>query len=172
MMKTNDIVTDRLILKSMTLDDCDFAAKLWGDPETGKYLNNPLFETGDDLRKIIFDIDDWEDEYPFIAYDKTTDKPIGTCCVGTEGPEGSWGFGYDIIKELWGNGYATEMANAMIEFAYSLGVRNFYCTVATNNIASCRVLEKCGLKADTSSSFKNHITDEEHKSTIYKMTLK
>ena len=155
-MKTNDIITDRLILKSMTLDDCDFAAELWGDPETGKYLNNPPFKNGAELREMISDIDDWEDEYPFIAYDKLTDKPIGTCCIGTEGPEGSWGFGYDIIKELWGNGYATEMAKAMIEFAYSLGVRNFYCTVASDNIASYRVMEKCGLKADITSSFKNH----------------
>jgi len=113
-----------------------------------------------------------EDEYPFIAYDKLTDKPIGTCCIGTEGPEGSWGFGYDIIKELWGNGYATKMAKAIIEFAYSLGVRNFYCTIATDNIASCRVMEKCGLKADITSSFKNHKTGVEHESTIYKMTLK
>lgn len=171
-MKTNDIITDRLILKSMTLDDCDFAAELWGDPETGQYLNNPPFKNGAELREMISDIDDWEDEYPFIAYDKLTEKPIGTCCIGTEGPEGSWGFGYVIIKELWGNGYATEMAKAMIEFAYSLGVRNFYCTVAADNIASCRVMEKCGLKADITSSFKNHKTGVEHESIIYKMTLK
>lgn len=171
-MKTEDIVTDRLVLRSMTLEDCDFAAKLWGDPETGQYLNNPPFENGSELREMISDLDDWLDEYPFIIYDKSTDIPIGTCCLGTEGPEGCWGFGYDIIKELWGNGYATEAAKAMINFAYSFGVRDFYCTVATENIASCRVMEKCGLKADTTSSFKNHKTDVEHNSTIYKMTLK
>ena len=65
-MKTDDIVTERMILKSMTLDDCDFAASLWGDPETGKYLNNPPYKNGDELRELIFDIDDWQDEYPFI----------------------------------------------------------------------------------------------------------
>jgi len=43
-MKTNDIETERLVLKSMTLDECDFAAKLWGEPETGKYLNNPPYK--------------------------------------------------------------------------------------------------------------------------------
>ena len=170
-MKTNDIITDRLILQSMTLDDCDFAAKLWGDPETGKYLNNPPYKNGDELREIISDIDDWEDEYPFIVYDKITNKPIGTCCIGTEGPEGSWGFGYDVIKELWGKGYATEMAKAMIDFIYLKGVKDFYCTVATENTASCRVMEKCGLKADSKTSFKNHKTRIEHKSTIYTMSL-
>lgn len=171
-MKTEDIVTDRLVLKSMTLEECDFAAKLWGNPETGQYLNNPPCENGNELREIISDLDDLVDEYPFIIYDKSTDKPIGTCCLGPEGPEGCWGFGYDIIKELWGNGYATEVAKAMIDFAYSFEVRDFYCTVATDNIASCHVMEKCGLNADTTSSFKNHKTDVEHNSTIYKMTLK
>ncbi len=71
-----------------------------------------------------------------------TNKPIGTCCIGTEGPDGGW------------------------------GVRDFYCTVATDNIASCRVMEKCGLKPEATGSFKNHNTGVEHESTIYKMKLK
>lgn len=33
-------------------------------------------------------------------------------------------------------------------------------------------MEKCGLKADSTSSFKNDITNVEHKSTIYTMNLK
>lgn len=53
-----------------------------------------------------------------------------------------------------------------------MGVRDFYCTVATDNIASCRVMEKCGLKPEATGSFKNHNTGVEHESTIYKMKLK
>lgn len=60
----------------------------------------------------------------------------------------------------------------MMKFAYSIGVRDFHCTVATDNVASCRVMEKCGLKPVITSSFKNHITGVEHQSTIYKMKLK
>ena len=170
-MKTNDIETERLILRSMTLDDADFAAQLWGDPETGKYLSDPPYKNGNELRELISDIDEWEDEYPFIAYDKITDEPIGTCCIGSEGPENEWGFGYDIRKDLWGKGHATEMGKAMIDFAYSLGIRDFHCTVATENIASCRVMEKCGLQAHHTSSFKKRGTDIEYTATIYKLHL-
>lgn len=170
-MKTNDIITDRLILRSMTLDDVDFLAKLWNEPEVSKYLNVQAYKDSDELRDQLGDMDEWEDEYPFIAYDKITNKPIGTCSAATEGPKGSWGIGYDITKELWGNGYATEMASAMIDFIKSLGVREFYCTVAIENIASCRVMEKCGLKVEETSSFKNHKTGVDHKSYIYKMSL-
>lgn len=170
-MRTNDIMTDRLILKQMTLGDVEFLAKLWNDPEVGKYLNIPPYENTDDLKEVLGDIDDWDDEYTFIAYDKITNKPIGTCSVAAEGPEGSWGFGYDVTRELWGKGYATEMANAMIDFIYSMDIRDLYCTVATENLASCRVLEKCGLKATNTSSFRNHRANIVLKSTIYKMNL-
>lgn len=171
-MKTNDITTDRLILKSMTIDDVDFLAKLWNEAEVAKYLNVPPYKDSNELREILGDMEDWEDEYPFIAYDKITSKPIGTCSAAAEGPGGSWGFGYDVTKELWGNGYATEMAQAMIGFIYSLGIRDFYCIVATENIASCRVMEKCGLKAGGTSSLKNHKTDVIYDSIIYRMNSK
>lgn len=170
-MKTNDIITNRLILKSMVVEDVEFLAKLWKEPEVGKYLNVPAYRNVDELKEILGDIDDWEDEFTFIAYDKITKKPIGTCSVAAEGPEGSWGLGYDVIRELWGNGYGTEMANAMIDFIYSLGIRDLYCIVATENLASCRVLEKCGLKASSTSSFKNHRDNLVLESTIYRMCL-
>ena len=78
-MKTKDIETERLILRSMTLDDADFAAMLWGDPENGKYLADQPYKNGDELRKVIYDIDEWEDEYPFIAVCKNTGEPVATC---------------------------------------------------------------------------------------------
>ena len=171
LMKTNDIETERLIIRSMTLDGADFAAKLWGDPETGKYLADPPYKNGDELREIISDIDEWEDEYPFIAYDKNTGDPIGTCSVGVEGSPTQWGFGYDVRKDLWGEGYATEMVMAMIDFAHSLGIRDFQGTVATENVASCRVMEKCGLRAHHTNSFKKQGTDIEYQATIFRLHL-
>ena len=171
-MKTQELITRRMVLRSMTLEDCDFAASLWGDPQVGEYLNNPPFKNADELREIISDIDEWEDEYPFIAYDKKTNSPLGTCSLGKEGPEGCWGFGFDVVKDLWRRGYATEMAQAMIELAYSLGVRDFYCTVARDNLAADRVMKKCGLRPAERGSFKNHQTGVVHESIIYRMTLK
>ena len=50
-MKTKDIETERLILRSMTLDDADFAAKLWGDPENGKYLADQPYKTAMNLER-------------------------------------------------------------------------------------------------------------------------
>ena len=49
--------------------------------------------------------------------------------------------GYWIGKAYWGNGVAT---NALSEFLDLVKVRPLYARVAKQNIASIRVLEKCG----------------------------
>jgi RimJ/RimL family protein N-acetyltransferase len=99
-MKTSDIVTERLIIRSMTADDAEIAWSFWGNPEVGKYLADPFYKNADELRGLISDIDEWTDDYPFIAYHKDTRKAVATCSVGPEGSSLQWGFGYCIRKDL------------------------------------------------------------------------
>jgi len=49
--------------------------------------------------------------------------------------------GYWLGREFWGRGLATQ---ALAEFVEELSVRPLYAEVATTNIGSIRVLEKCG----------------------------
>jgi RimJ/RimL family protein N-acetyltransferase len=49
--------------------------------------------------------------------------------------------GYWLGREFWGRGLATQ---ALAEFVDELAVRPLYAEVATTNIGSIRVLEKCG----------------------------
>ena len=170
-MNTNDIITERLILKSMTIDDVEIAWSLWGNPETGKYLHDPYYKSPEELRNLILDIDTWENEYPFIAYEKETGDVVGTCSIGQEGRQGQYGPGYCLRKEMWGKGYATEILKALIDFAYSLGIRDFQASAATENFASRRVMQKCGMHLDHESSFKKGGTDIIYPSSIYKMNL-
>ena len=165
------IYTKRLILRKMTPDDCDFAALLWGDPVDGQYLADPQYADGDELRKMMADMNAWEDEHYFIAELKESRQAIATCVIGAEGPEGSWGFGYDVHQDYRGKGYATEMGQALIDFAQSQGVHDFYCTVAAENTASCRVMEKLGLRHTATSSFKKEGTDIEYVSNIYTLQI-
>ena len=169
-MYTDNIVTERLILKSMTLDDAEIAWSFWGDYEIGKYLADPYYKDANELREIIADIDEW-DEYPFIVYDKSTGEVVGTCSLGEEGGPTQWGFGYCVRKDFWGKGYATEIGKALINFAYSLGIHDFQGSVATENIGSRRVMEKCGMHLDHESSFRKQGTDIVYTSSIYRMHL-
>lgn len=58
--------------------------------------------------------------------------------------------GYWLGKEFWGKGIATR---ALAEFLHYIETRPLYAHVAKHNIASRRVLEKCGFKVSGEDSF-------------------
>jgi RimJ/RimL family protein N-acetyltransferase len=75
---------------------------------------------------------------------------IGNCGIRRK-PENEWeaDIGYDLAPEFWGQGFATEAARAMAEFGFQeLGVRRISSWCIADNIASSRVLEKAGLRAE------------------------
>jgi len=71
---------------------------------------------------------------------------IGAGSIGLNG-EQNYELGYNLNRCYWGNGYATEAAEAMIHWAYeTLGARDFTASHATANTASGNVLRKCGFE--------------------------
>jgi ribosomal-protein-alanine N-acetyltransferase len=55
--------------------------------------------------------------------------------------------GYRFLKGHWGQGYATESAQASIYFGFDeVGLDRIVAVALETNIASRRVLEKCGLR--------------------------
>jgi RimJ/RimL family protein N-acetyltransferase len=70
------------------------------------------------------------------------DGQVAGNIVGWES-SGEWEVGYWIGKEYWGKGIATK---ALFLFLDLLMTRPLYAHVAKHNIASRRVLEKCGFK--------------------------
>lgn len=161
----NDIITERLVIRSMTQEDALFVWSIWGDKEMGKYLSDPYYESPEVLYEQFADIENWKD-YAFVAFRRDNGQFVGTISLGPE--EGDiWGFGYTVHKKFWGQGYATEMLKAAIDFAVGLGVRDFMAGHAVENKASCRVMEKCGLKYHHDSSFKKSGTDMVYSSHIH-----
>lgn len=55
--------------------------------------------------------------------------------------------GYRFHKKYWGNGYATEVTKALIDWGFKhLNIDTIVSFVETENFASKRVLEKCGFQ--------------------------
>ena len=53
--------------------------------------------------------------------------------------------GYAIGKKYWNKGYVTEASKAMINFLFEEGVHKVVVSHIVENIASKRVIEKCGM---------------------------
>lgn len=57
--------------------------------------------------------------------------------------------GYNLLPEFWNKGYATEISKALISYAFSnLHVERVEALAMEENVASCKVLEKAGLKLE------------------------
>jgi RimJ/RimL family protein N-acetyltransferase len=58
-------------------------------------------------------------------------------------------FGFLLNRRYWGKGFATEAAQAIIEWLFSIpSIWRVWATCDTENLASARVLEKAGLSRE------------------------
>jgi RimJ/RimL family protein N-acetyltransferase len=77
------------------------------------------------------------------------DRLIGACDLTFERP-GEADLGFILGREVWGQGYATEAARALVRAAFEqLGASRVFATCDMANHASARVLEKAGLRRET-----------------------
>lgn len=53
--------------------------------------------------------------------------------------------GWRLIPEVWGNGLATEGAQAVLEYAKEKGITELYSITSENNLPSRKVMEKIGM---------------------------
>jgi RimJ/RimL family protein N-acetyltransferase len=82
---------------------------------------------------------------------KSTGQFIGSCGLEHYEWDGSpeVEIAYDLNREFWGQGYATEAAAAVRDFAFGeLGLQRIVSYIVPDNIASRRVVEKIGLSKE------------------------
>lgn len=141
--------SERLYLRRYRWEDFGDLRRLNSDPEVMHYLGG--VESEDTTRAMLRDrILAYYDANPglgvWATHRKADDVHLGFHLLNQvrEGTEIQ--VGYRLYREHWGQGYATEMARALLR--YGFGDRNLSEIVAmadVGNTASQHVLEKIGL---------------------------
>ena len=76
-MENITLSTERLNIAHMQFSDCDYAAKEWGNEISGKYMCDPFYKNGDELRDILKDelenSKKWTDDFYFSVFKKEND---------------------------------------------------------------------------------------------------
>ena len=144
--------TERLIIRKLTDED---ARKLYEnhlDDEVRKWFPNECYADAEealDAARFFADCVD-KGHLPFVlgVELKETKELIGdTGLSEVEGKPDETEIGYCIGQKYRGRGYATELLNAISDFAASrFGVRVIYGRVVHGNEASAKVLEKNGYR--------------------------
>jgi RimJ/RimL family protein N-acetyltransferase len=138
--------TERLVLRAPRLDDAIALAALINDRRVAENTARiPHPYTLADAEGFIASANRENGRASFVVT-LADDTLIGGCGVGVlsgTAPE----IGYWLGVPYWGNGYATEVARAVIDHAFTdLGYERLEAGARVSNPASRRVLEKCGFQ--------------------------
>ena len=149
---TKYLETNRLILRKNVIEDAKMMFENWAsDSEVTKYLTWPT-HTSVDITKMI--LNSWIEEYSkdnFYQWGivlKETNELIGSISVVNINEEAnSIEIGYCISRKHWNKGITTEALNRLINFFFEeAGVKKIYARHDQDNVASGKVMIKCGMK--------------------------
>ena len=172
--------TQRLTLRQFTEDDVDNLFDLNSDPEVMRYLTGGRPTRREELRDEVI---------PFhLAVYERLDR-LGTWAAESSATGEFLGWfhfrpgpgtditnidlGYRLRRSAWNTGYATEGSRALINMGFTeLGIERVFGHTMTVNIASRRVMEKCGLTLVRTTPYEGPdvIEGSEHGEVEYALT--
>lgn len=150
MSEVEDVLTDRLRLRTWTDADRPAFAAMNADPEVMEHLPAVLDRAGSDalmdrLRAV------WaENGIGLWAVERRSDgvllgwAGLNPMPVGTPGA-GEWEIGWRLARAAWGQGYATEAAFDGVRFARELGLARVWSMTVPANVRSIAVMRRLGL---------------------------
>lgn len=147
--------TPRLILRAMNADDAEGMFDLDSRPEVLKYLLTPPLTDVEQSREIIRRVQQQYEEHGigrFAVEWKATGEFVGWAGLKflTEPLNGCVNYhdlGYRLLPKFWGMGIATEASRASLDLGFNqMGLQKIYAGALPENVGSCRVLEKMGMR--------------------------
>jgi RimJ/RimL family protein N-acetyltransferase len=173
---TDQIESERLLLRRITRDDLDFFARLHAMPEVVRYIMKGQPRSLEESRAWIERVAMYRrPNLGFLAVVRKSDgRLIGRCglselVVEAKAAPGTtargWfqraqapadielvdtpDLGYTFDPASWGHGYATEAARCVFDYARAnLDWPRIVSVIHPDNVRSRRVAERCGLRHD------------------------
>jgi RimJ/RimL family protein N-acetyltransferase len=163
-----ELRTARIVLRQWRRTDWEPFAALNADPEVMEHFPRTLStaESDDLALRIAAAIHDrgwglWAAE---ITATGTFAGFVGLNPVTFDAPfTPAVEIGWRLAREWWGQGFATEAARAVLEYAFgSLGLEEVVSLTTTTNLRSERVMQKIGMHRDPAGDFDHPVIPEGH----------
>ncbi len=147
-----EITTERLLLRDFTVEDVDAVHTLEAEPALHQYRGGGQ-PTEEETRAFLQRTQDWLTLDPRPVYAlaitlRAEGSLIGVVSLTITSRElGQAELGYRLSSHSWGQGYATEAAQALIAFGFAtLQLHRIYALCHPDNIGSQRVMQKAGMR--------------------------
>lgn len=140
--------TERLVLRTMYATDLDALHLIFTDVKVMAAFNHDPF-TREQMGRWLQRNLDHQSQYGYGLFSvllKETGELIGDCGLEQMEDQGAAELGYDFRSEFWNQGYATEAACAVRDYAFdALKLPQLISLIRVGNLASKRVAEKVGM---------------------------
>ena len=144
------IETERLVLRQFEPGEGQLIYTLNEDPEITRYTGDPVRDmdhANEVLEQVILPQYALYNHGRWAVHTKPGMEFIGWCGLKYRPELDEIDLGYRVMKSAWGKGYASEAAMASIKYGFEkLGLRRIVGRAMPENIASVKVLEKCGMR--------------------------
>jgi ribosomal-protein-alanine N-acetyltransferase len=148
----DNLESERLVTRKLTLDDVDGWSSFFEDEEAVKFLPDRGFNSTKERARNWIDRQlarYAEQRYGLHAlFNKKSNAFVGQCGLILQVVDGEpqLEVGYHIFKKHWGQGYAPEAAKLFIDFAFEYNqAASVISIISVGNIKSQRVAQKNGL---------------------------
>jgi RimJ/RimL family protein N-acetyltransferase len=161
--------TSRLVLRHLEPGDLEPLFMLYRDPEMRRYIPEGVLtyeETKEELEWFLHGHPRHPELGLWATILKETGQFIGRCGLLPWDIDGQFEVevAYMIAKEVWGQGLATEAAQAIAQYGFeTLQLTRLICLVDHENTASIHVAEKIGM------AFEKEGEDEKGPFLLYSM---
>ncbi len=146
------IKSNRLLLRNIVPSDKDFVVNLWTNPAVTKYMGGP--RDNNEIQPIVQEnIDNpFKEEYDlWILEERTSHNLIGHCGLLKKSIEGQDEVEviYVIDEIYWGNGYASEVSEMLLNYAFNeKKINSVVALIKPDNKISQKIAVKAGMKLE------------------------
>ncbi|UNM22858.1 GNAT family N-acetyltransferase [Pseudomonas sp. ArH3a] len=173
-----ELFSDRLHMRQLSSTDWALFLQLHTDPKVIEYVCDHPAEHS--LReKFACRLPEWTPDSDhwlcLVICERHSGQPVGVTGLkmtrnGADAPGAE--VGYLLLSQQHGKGYGVESLNSVIAYAdESLRLTALQATVTAGNIASCRVLEKCGFSLESRVPNAVRINDQVFEDLIYTRSI-
>lgn len=152
--------TDRTILREICMEDMEDLFSMYEDPQITRFME-PLFEREEEIqyqRDYIDKVYGFYEYGMWLVIEESSGAVIGRAGVESKSPEdpNRVELGYMIRRDRQGQGYASEVCEAIVEYAKEELMMESVCArIHPENKASVRIAEKLGMKPISKTANEN-----------------
>ncbi len=147
------LVTERLVLRQWTGDDAGAALSSYGDADVARWLAPAMDRIGDEAAMRVV-LQQWiaEDERLLTpagrwAIERREDGIVigGATLLGLP-PDDEYEIGWQLQRDAWGHGYATETGRALAGRAFEQGLEQVIAVVRPANVRALATVRRMGME--------------------------